>query len=79
MKGVGGWVGGGCSAHAHTRQIPADPQQWPAAAQVHRAGFCDDNRQSRLRLRAIPLQQTVSPPLYHYNGTSSWPRASLPR
>lgn len=29
---------------ARTRQIPAEPQQWPAAAQVHRAGFCD-NRQ----------------------------------
>lgn len=63
---------------ARTRQIPAEPQQWPAAAaQVHRAGFCD-NRQSRLILRAIPLHQRVSLPLYHYNGTSLWPRASLP-
>lgn len=97
---------------ARTCQIPADPQQWPAApasaaavaaavaaaataasavaaastvaaaaaaAEVHRAGFCDDNRQSRLRLRAIPLHQTVRSPLYHYNGTILWPRASLPR
>lgn len=51
--------------------------RWPVA-EVLCAYFHHDNRQTWLRIRAIPLHQTVSILPSHYNGTSMWPRAFTP-